>query len=139
MAVRIRMRRVGKRNAPAHRIVVADQRKSRNGRFIETIGNYHADTKHGAIDLARFDYWVSKGAQPTETVEYVANLAREGKLAEMPNSREPKPIADVKLPVEENTETEAQEKNAAATEATEAEEAEAPAEEVAESADAETE
>ena len=70
MAVRIRLKRVGAKNAPAYRIVVADSRSPRDGRFIEEIGSY-SPLKKGdnvKIDLERARYWVSKGAQPSETV-----------------------------------------------------------------------
>ena len=70
MAVKIRLKRVGAKNAPAYRIVVADSRSPRDGKFIEEIGSY-APLKKGdnfKIDLERAKYWVSKGAQPSETV-----------------------------------------------------------------------
>ena len=70
MAVKIRLKRVGAKNAPAYRIVVADSRSPRDGKFIEEIGSY-APLKKGdnfKIDLERAKYWVSKGAQSSETV-----------------------------------------------------------------------
>ena len=70
MAVRIRLKRVGTTNAPAYRIVVADNRSPRDGRFIEEIGSY-SPLKAGdnfVLKLERAKYWLSKGAQPTETV-----------------------------------------------------------------------
>ena len=70
MAVKIRLKRVGAKNAPAYRIVVTDSRSPRDGKFIEEIGSY-APLKKGdnfKIDLERAKYWVSKGAQPSETV-----------------------------------------------------------------------
>ena len=79
MAVKIRLRRTGKRNAPCHRIVVADGRSPRDGRFIECIGTYDPRGKDEKIDLERADYWVSQGAQPSETVQAIMNRARAGK------------------------------------------------------------
>jgi small subunit ribosomal protein S16 len=70
MAVKIRMKRVGAKNTPVFRIVVADGRSPRDGKFIEEIGTYQP-LKQGdnfKIDLDRVNYWVSKGAQPSETV-----------------------------------------------------------------------
>ena len=70
MAVKIRMKRVGAKNAPFFRIVVADGRSPRDGRFIEEIGSYQP-LKRGdnfKLDLDRAKYWLSKGAQPSETV-----------------------------------------------------------------------
>lgn len=70
MAVRIRLKRIGAKNAPAYRIVVADSRSPRDGRFIEEIGSYDPKKKTDKfkLDLERAKYWMSKGAQPTETV-----------------------------------------------------------------------
>ena len=70
MAVRIRLKRVGAKNAPAYRIVVTDSRSPRDGRFIEALGSYNPLKKadNFKIDLERARYWVSKGAQPSETV-----------------------------------------------------------------------
>ncbi len=78
MAVRIRLRRTGKRNAPCHRIVVADARSPRDGRFIENIGTYDPRHKTEQIDLERVDYWLSNGAQPSETVGAIIKRARAG-------------------------------------------------------------
>lgn len=70
MAVRIRLKRVGAKNAPVFRIVVADNRSPRDGKFIEEIGTYQPLKKgeNVAVDLARANYWISQGAQPSETV-----------------------------------------------------------------------
>jgi small subunit ribosomal protein S16 len=64
------MKRVGAKNAPYFRIVVADSRSPRDGKFIEEIGTYKP-RKNGdnvQVDLERAKYWISKGAQPSETV-----------------------------------------------------------------------
>src|SRR5205823_13631672 len=70
MAVKIRMKRVGAKNAPVFRIVVADERSPRDGKFIEEIGTYQPRKKgdNFTLDLDRAKYWLSKGAQPSETV-----------------------------------------------------------------------
>ena len=70
MAVRIRMKRIGAKNAPVFRIVVADSRSPRDGKFIEEIGTYQPLKKgdNFVIDLERARYWVGKGAQPSDTV-----------------------------------------------------------------------
>ena len=70
MAVKIRLRRMGAKKAPFYRVVVADSRYPRDGRFIEEIGTYDP-TKEPAlvnIDTAKADEWIKKGAQPTDTV-----------------------------------------------------------------------
>ncbi len=70
MAVRIRLRRVGSKQNPIWRIVVADKRSPRDGRSIETIGQYNAQTEPStiALDEERARYWLEKGAQPSERV-----------------------------------------------------------------------
>ena len=71
MAVKIRLRRMGAKKAPFYRVVVADSRYPRDGRFIEEIGTYDP-TKEPAfinIDTAKADEWIKKGAQPTDTVK----------------------------------------------------------------------
>ena len=70
MAVKIRMKRVGAKNAPVFRIVVADSRSPRDGKFIEQLGTYQPLKKgeNVRMDLERAKYWLSKGAQPSETV-----------------------------------------------------------------------
>ncbi len=64
------MKRVGAKNAPVFRIVVADSRSPRDGKFIEELGTYQPLKKGNnyTLDLERAKYWVSKGAQPSETV-----------------------------------------------------------------------
>ena len=68
--VQIRLRRMGAKKAPFYRIVVADSRCPRDGRFIEEIGTYDpmAEGENIKVDLERAKYWISNGAQPTETV-----------------------------------------------------------------------
>ena len=68
--VKIRLRRVGAKKAPFYRIVVADSRSPRDGRFIEEIGTYDpmADSGKIKVDMERSKYWIANGAQPTDTV-----------------------------------------------------------------------
>ena len=68
--VKIRLRRMGAKKNPYYRIVVADSRCPRDGRFIEEIGTYDpmAEGENIKVDLERAKYWISNGAQPTETV-----------------------------------------------------------------------
>lgn len=70
MAVTIRLRRTGAKKKPAYRIIVADSRSPRDGRFIENIGYYlpQKDRKKIEISLERFTFWKSRGAQPSDTV-----------------------------------------------------------------------
>ena len=70
MAVKIRLKRLGKKQAPFYRIIVADSRSPRDGRFIEEIGTYDPSTEPSTVkvdeELAK--KWLANGAQPTETV-----------------------------------------------------------------------
>jgi len=68
MAVRIRLKRIGAKNAPYFRIVVADARSPRDGRFIEEIGSYQPMKKgdNCTLDLQRANYWVSKARNPAK-------------------------------------------------------------------------
>ena len=71
MAVSMRLTRVGGKKDPVWRVVVADRRAPRDGRFIETIGRYNAQTDPSTIvlDADRVRYWLDKGAQPSDTVK----------------------------------------------------------------------
>ncbi|HBD86276.1 MAG TPA: 30S ribosomal protein S16 [Clostridiales bacterium] len=75
--VKIRLRRMGAKKNPFYRIVVADSRTSRDGRFIEEIGTYDplADSDKLKVDLDRAKYWVANGAQPTDTVRALLKKA----------------------------------------------------------------
>lgn len=70
MAVRLRLTRVGGKKNPIWRVVAADQRSKRDGRVLETIGHYNAQTQPSTIvlDEERVRHWLARGAQPTETV-----------------------------------------------------------------------
>ncbi len=71
MATRIRLARVGSKKNPIYRVVVADQRSPRDGRFIEIVGRYNPQTDPSTIELdeEKINEWVSKGAQPSNTVK----------------------------------------------------------------------
>ena len=68
--VKIRLRRMGAKKAPYYRIVVADSRSPRDGRFIEELGTYDpmAEGEKIKVDMDRAKYWIANGAQPTDTV-----------------------------------------------------------------------
>jgi len=78
--VKIRLTRVGRKKAPYYRVVIADSRRARDGKFIEIIGRYQPLNKDAAqqivCDEERALYWLSQGAQPTETVR--ALLRKQG-------------------------------------------------------------
>lgn len=71
MAVKIRLRRMGAKRAPFYRIVVADSRYPRDGRFIEEIGYYNPMTEPSEVrvDADKAKQWIANGAQPTDTVK----------------------------------------------------------------------
>jgi small subunit ribosomal protein S16 len=71
MAVRLRLTRVGSKKNPIYRVVVADSRSPRDGRFIEIIGRYNPQTDPSTIELDedKIRDWLSKGAQPTDSVQ----------------------------------------------------------------------
>ena len=73
--VKIRLHRMGAKKAPFYRVVVADSRAPRDGRFIEEIGSYDpmAESDKLKVDVERAKYWISKGAQPTDTVRGLLN------------------------------------------------------------------
>ena len=75
--VKIRLRRVGAKKAPFYRVVVADSRYPRDGRFIEEIGTYNPLTEPStiAIDAERTQTWIKNGAQPTDTVKVLLKKA----------------------------------------------------------------
>ena len=77
MAVKIRLRRVGAKKAPFYRVVVADSRFPRDGRFIEEIGTYDPLTEPAtiAVDAEKAQQWIKNGAQPTDTVKALLKKA----------------------------------------------------------------
>ena len=116
--VRIRMKRTGSRNAACFRVVVMDQRSSRDGKAIEELGYYDPIRKQEKIDLARAEYWVGVGAQVSETVADIIDRARTGKvLAE----RVRKPAMSKKAKAKAEAEAKAKAEAAAAAAAAEAE------------------
>ena len=77
MAVRMRLTRVGSKKNPIYRVVVADSRSPRDGRFIEIIGRYNPQTDPSTIDIdkAKVEGWLAKGAQPSDPVRKLIKAA----------------------------------------------------------------
>ncbi len=129
MSVRIRLSRGGSKKRPFYKVVAADQRSPRDGRFIERLGSYNPmlpqdHAERFTINEERVKYWLSQGAQPTERLQkMLSNLGLTSKvvLREQPNKSAPKAKAQERL-------KEKEEKARAAAEAAAAE-ASAPAEE----------
>ena len=76
MSVRLRLTRIGGRKNPVWRVVVADQRSKRDGRVIEIVGHYNAQTNPSTITLdeERVRNWLNRGAQPTDTVRKLLRI-----------------------------------------------------------------
>ncbi|WP_405375816.1 MULTISPECIES: 30S ribosomal protein S16 [unclassified Microbacterium] len=103
MAVKIRLKRLGKIRAPYYRIVVADSRTKRDGRVIEEIGKYHPTEEPSFIevDSERAQYWLSVGAQPTEQVAALLKLTGDwGKFKGDANAVSTVKVAEPKAPFE---------------------------------------
>ena len=83
MAVRLRLKRMGRKKRPFYRVVAADKRCPRDGRHIEVIGFYNPMTQPSEVrlDLERVDYWLSVGASPSDTVARLIKNARSGDAA----------------------------------------------------------
>jgi small subunit ribosomal protein S16 len=82
MAVALRMSRQGKKKSPFYRIVAADKRCARDGRFIELLGTYHPITKVLKLDQDRYQKWIKVGAQPSGTLDaIIRRTARAPKTA----------------------------------------------------------
>jgi small subunit ribosomal protein S16 len=90
MAVSIRLRREGAKNRPYYKIVVADSRSPRDGKFIETVGTYDPKkvSHNSTLNIDRVEYWISKGAQPSDTVR---SLIKQTKKAPAGASSQPEP------------------------------------------------
>ena len=87
MAVKIRLKRMGSKKSPFYRIVVADSRSPRDGRFIETVGTYNPLVEENQVTLKeeRVLEWLSKGAQPSDTVRNI--LSKEGVMKKFHESK----------------------------------------------------
>ncbi len=97
--VRIRLRRVGRKKAPVYRIVVADSKSPRDGKFIEIVGQYQPRTGDQAINLdaARVNHWLDNGAQPSDTVRSL--LRKAGLLKQRHETRLAEKLKGKAVPV----------------------------------------
>ena len=76
--VKIRLTRIGRNKIPIYRVVVIDSKKARDGEYIEKLGQYDPRRKIIELDRDRIEYWISKGAQPTNTVAKLIAKAKGG-------------------------------------------------------------
>lgn len=100
MSVKIRLRRVGAKKQPAYRIVVADSRAPRDGRIIENIGHYNPLTNPSTVVINddRLQYWMGKGAQPTDVIVRLLKQLAAGPVAVV---EEATPVAIAPVVIEE--------------------------------------
>ena len=87
MAVKLRLKRMGSKQKPFYRIVAADSRSPRDGRFIETVGTYNPIVKENnvTVEKEKVEKWIKNGAQPTDTVKSL--LSKNGVWAEIKNNK----------------------------------------------------
>ena len=87
MAVKLRLNRMGSKQKPFYRIVAADSRSPRDGRFIETVGTYNPIVKENnvTVDEEKVAKWISNGAQPTDTVKSL--LTKNGVWSKIKNNK----------------------------------------------------
>lgn len=104
MAVKIRLRRVGRKKSPMYRIVVADSKSPRDGKFIEIVGQYQPRTGDTALnlDMDRVNHWLNVGAQPTDTVRSL--LRKAGLLKQRHETRLASKLQASAVPVGEKKE-----------------------------------
>ena len=102
MAVSIRLRREGTKNSPYYKVVVADRRSPRDGKFIEIIGAYDPKKPghNSTLKIDRVEYWISKGAQPSDTVR---SLIKQNKKATTTAKPSPRVEAESSQPTQEES------------------------------------
>ena len=106
MAVKIRLRREGRKKSPMYRIVVAESTSPRDGRFIEVIGTYHPRKTENAVTVKaeRANYWLDVGAQPSDTVRSI--LRRAGVLKARHEARMATKLSAAAVPINEKADAE---------------------------------
>ena len=124
MAVKIRLRRMGSRNAAFYRVIVQDARRATTGRFIETLGWYDPkqEGNNFSLNLDRVDHWLGNGAQPSNTVASLIKKARtlpktQTAAGEVKEEEVPVPAAEVEEAPAEETVAEEQKEPAVEEEA----------------------
>ena len=103
MAVSIRLRREGAKNRPYYKVVVADSRSPRDGKFIELIGTYDPKKPdhNSTLKLDRIDHWISKGAQPSDTVRSLIKKNKKQPASASPEPETAAVLADQPTPAVE--------------------------------------
>jgi|SRR5205814_7230619 len=90
MAVSIRLRREGAKNRPYYKVVVADRRSPRDGKFVEIVGTYDPKKSghNSTLNIGRVEHWISKGAQPSDTVRSLIKKNKKLAITEQPPQAE---------------------------------------------------
>ena len=90
MAVSIRLRREGAKNRPYYKVVVADRRSPRDGKFVEIVGTYDPKKSghNSTLNIGRVEHWISKGAQPSDTVRSLIKKDKKLAITEQPPQAE---------------------------------------------------
>lgn len=123
--LKIRLKRLGAKKAPTYRVIVINSTTKREGRPVEELGYYNPKTKEMKLNKASAEAWISKGAQPTDTVKYlIANCNEDGSL----NYKKSEVVKLSKKAMAKKAEEEAKKAEEAAAAAAEASTEEAPAE-----------
>jgi len=118
MAVKIRLKRTGARNASCFRVVVMDKRMARDGRAIEEVGFYSPRAKEERVNLERVDYWVGCGAEVSETCAQIIDRVRKGiVLKDVVKAAKPSKKQVAKMKAEADAKAKAEEEAKAAAEA----------------------
>lgn len=114
MAVRLRMKRLGRTHRPFYRICAMDSREKRDGKAIEELGTYDPMVREKServkLNMERVDYWLSVGAQPTEKVAVLIKKVKKNKFGvtkELPAMQAPKPLPEPAAPAAEDAPAEA--------------------------------
>jgi len=109
LAVKIRLARAGAKKAPFYRLVAADSRSPRDGRFIEILGRYNPRTEPSTveIDVDKVDAWLAKGAQMTETAAKLVAIARNPEAAAPAKEAKPSKKSEAKAAAEAEAATKA--------------------------------
>lgn len=117
MAVRIRMKRMGRKHRPFYRVCIMDQRKARDGKAIEEVGFYDTSvpdkSQRVSLKMDRIEYWLSVGAQPSEKVNALIKKVKKGKFGV---AAKPPPMTAPKAPEPEAAAEEAPAENAESAE-----------------------
>ena len=136
MAVRLRLMRMGKKKQPTYRVVAADSRKARNGRFIEIVGTYNPRQEPSLVEIdnERALHWLRHGAQPSERVQKL--LVISGAWSEFTGEPRPSTVPPAKVTQAASVEAESEAEPAEAAEDSEADDTVSEAESEAEPAEA---